>query len=228
MDKMKKVMILTDSCGLPRSFPEEAKTPYEKTYTGLLKQQFADVVFFQLSTGSATAVDLIGQALSYFDNWEPDFIILQAGMADCRPEPVSNFERLILTEFPSMHRLKSYIFRPMIMSRLIKWRGKYNVTPARFKRNIKKFKAVFPNSEILWLEIYTSASGEYENHRPGVVKRIADYNQIIKGILGSGFIPIQAELVSCNGIHTDHLHMNKNGHQKVYELLKKRLDAKFN
>jgi hypothetical protein len=224
---MKKIMILADSCGLPRSFPEEAKTAYEETYPYALRKHYPDVDFYQLCMGGMTAPELIGQAVAYFDTWNPDVIIVQVGIDDCRPEPVSNFTRIVLTEFEFLHRLRSYVFRPVIMKKLIRLWSNYRVPPAKFKRNIKKIRSVFPHAQIYWLEIFTSASGGYEEHRPGVLKRIDEYNGMIKKILKAGFVPIQNELNSVSGVNADHLHLNRIGHKKIFEILKDRLDQLF-
>ena len=224
---MKKIMILADSCGLPRGFPEDAKTTYEETYPFNLRRAYPDVDFYQLCMGGVTAPDLIGQAVAYFDKWEPDVIIVQVGIDDCRPEPVSNFVRIVLTEFDFLHRFRAYVFKPIIMKRLIKFWPKYRVSPSKFKRNIKKIQSVFPNSQIFWLEIFTSESGGYEEHRPGVLKRIDEYNGMLKKILKSGFVPIQSELNKIGGVNADHLHLNRIGHKKIFEILKERLDQHF-
>jgi lysophospholipase L1-like esterase len=224
---MKKIMILTDSCGLPRSFPENAKTSYEETYPYLLEKEYPKVDCFKQCLGGAAAPDLIGQAIAYFDNWKPDLIIIQAGMTDCRPEPVSNFTRIVLTEFDFLHRFKAYIFRPSIMKRLIRFSAKYRVSPTKFKRNIRKIQAVFPNSKIYWLEIFTSASGGYEEHRPGVLKRIAQFNEIIQKTVKSGFIPIHNELNASGGVNADHLHLNAKGHRKIFEIIKTKIENEF-
>ncbi len=221
---MKKIMLLADSCALPRSFPEDARTAFEETYPYQLEKYFKDIDFYKLCMGGMTAPDLIGQAIAYFDKWEPEIIIVQVGIDDCRPEPISNFVRIVLSEFEFLQRFKLIIYKPAVMRWLIKIWPKYRVAPNRFKRNIKKLQTIFPKAKIYWLEIFTSASGGYEEHRPGVLGRIHEYNGILKKQLKDGFVPIQAELNNVSGVNSDHLHLNKMGHKRIFELLRDRLD----
>ena len=78
---------------------------------------------------------------------------------------------------------------------------------------------IFPNTKILWLEIFTSANGGYESHRPGVLKRISEFNVILKDLLKDRFVEIQESLNTVNGIRPDHLHLNNDGHAKIFELI---------
>ena len=78
---MKKLLLITDSLGLPRLFPE--KTEYEDTYPNLLKKHF---IIMQYSKGGGTIIELYEQT-GYFKAFEPDVIILQSGIVDCAPRP---------------------------------------------------------------------------------------------------------------------------------------------
>lgn len=220
----KRIMILTDSCGLPRVFPEENKSIYEDTYPYKLQQHFADTVIFQYSQGNATVVDLASQAISYFHGWDPDYIIVQVGMADCRPEPLSKLFMLLLAQVPILHRLRNFLKKPSVMSRLVKWLARYNTTPSEFKRNVKKIKSLFPRSKIIWFGIFTSEMGELEKYRPGITKRIDEYNGMIDKIIGKGFIDLQKHISYDHGITKDHLHLTKEGHEICFKLLLEKMN----
>jgi hypothetical protein len=222
---MKKVMILADSCALPRGFPEESRTAFEETYPYLLQKQLPDATFYQFCMGGISTPDLLGQAIAYFDRWEPEIIVVQVGIVDCRPEPVSNFLRVMLNEFTFLQRFKLLIYKPSVMKRLIKLKTRSRLTPNQYKRNIKKLQSVFPDSKIFWMEISTTASGGYEEHRPGVLARIAEFNSVIKSALPDGFVPVHDKLSAANGISADHLHFNRAGHAIVFETLKTRIDS---
>lgn len=220
---MKKVLLLTDSCSLPRSFPKEHAVRYEETYPYLLRKSFPSLDICNITLGGATSSELIGQAASYFDSWQPDIIIVHAGIVDCRPEPVSQFFRLILTEFEFMIRLKAYIFSPFVMRRLIRFRAHDRVSIGKFQRNIKKLKSFFTNAKILWLEISTTKGNGYDDSRPGIIKRISEYNSILAKNLKDGFVHINNDLNNVDGVNSDHIHLNKNGHAVVHSLLKERI-----
>jgi acyl-CoA thioesterase I len=224
---MKKVMLLADSCGLPRGFPESEKTAFEETYPYLLRKHFPNVDFFQLCVGGISGPELIGQAVAYFDKWRPDIIIVQVGIDDCRPEPIPNVLRIILSEIEFLQRFKGYIYKPAIMKRLIRFWPFYRISPNTFKRNVKKIQAVFPASKLYWMEIFTSADGGYEEHRPGVLKHIQVFNDLLKNNVKSGYVPLHDELNSVAGVNADHLHLNPRGHRKIFEILTAKLENEF-
>ena len=221
-NQMYKFLILTDSASNPRSFPATMVTELEETYPYLLRAEFNDPVFYQLSFGNITTEQLLSQAISYLSHWHPDIIVVQSGMADCRPEAFTELEKSIITGIPMIGRvgrLRHLLHDPKI----IKKRQKYRVTPNKFRKTLRKFKLIFSKSEILWIEIYTSISGGYEKSRPGVFKRIDTYNAIIKEIYGRNSISIQKALDDVNGVSTDHMHLNKSGHAAVANILIERI-----
>lgn len=215
-NQMCKFLILTDSASNPRSFPATMVTELEETWPYLLRTEFRNSTFYQLSYGNITTEQLLNQAISYLFHWHPDIIIVQSGMADCRPEAFTEREKTIIKEFPMIRRL-------LYNSKIIKKRQKYRVTPNKFRKTLKKFKLIFSKSEILWIEIYTSTSGEYEKSRPGVLKRMDTYNAIIKEIYGKNSISIQEVLDDVNGVNTDHMHLHKRGHDATANILIERI-----
>ena len=174
---MHKFLILTDSASNPRSFPISEITQLEETYPYILRAEFKGSVFYQLSFGNITTQRLLGQAISYLSHWHPDIIIVQSGMADCRPEAFTELEKNLITGvlggIPKIGKRLRYL---LYNSSFIKKRQKYRVTPSSFRKTLNKFKLIFSRSEIFWVEVYTAASGEYEKNRPGVLKRMDVFN----------------------------------------------------
>ncbi len=83
---MRKVMILTDSDGNPRSFPPSEVFELEETWPYLLRRHFQDATFWQLSLGEMTTGALTSQPMGYLTHWKPEVIIVQSGINDCKPE----------------------------------------------------------------------------------------------------------------------------------------------
>jgi hypothetical protein len=219
---MYKFMILTGSDGNPRSFPPNEVVQLEETYPYILRSHFKDSVFWQLSFGNITSSKLLSQPLSYLTHWNPDIIIVQTGMVDCRPEAFSDFQKEIISKFTwkFFSHFKKYIEHPL----WIKRRQLYKVPPDNFRILIKKFKQMFPKSKIFWLEI--CAGTKYEETRPGLGKRMDQYNAIIRQVYGEDMVPVQQKMLEVNGFNgVDHVHWNKRGQQAVAEILLERINA---
>ena len=217
---MYKFMILTSSVGNPRSFPTSEKVELEETYPYLIRNKFSKSTFWQLSYGNISTSKLVNQPMGYLSNWKPDIIIVQSGIADCRPE-IFNEKQLSLIEKitgPFYGYLRKLLFHPKIIS----LKQNYRLPKSSFKRTLKRFKLVFPKSKIFWLEISTGDG--YENFRPGMNERKKEYNKIIKEIYGDNFILVQDKLSKVSGFNCeDHVHLNKNGHTVIAEVLLKEI-----
>lgn len=219
---MYKFMILTDSDGNPRSFPPPEVFELEDTYPYLLRKYFKDSTFWQLSYGNPTTLELTGQPISYLTHWKPDIIIVQAGIADCRPEAFSDFQRQIISLITGrfFKWFKKYVDHPA----WIKHRQLYRVSKGSFRTTIKKFKLIFSQSKIFWLEIGTGP--KYEQIRPGVERRMTEYNEMIKQIYGEDFVPIRQKVLGVDGYNAiDHGHLNKRGHRVVADILLEKINS---
>ncbi len=204
-----KFLLATDSSANPRSFPAAMSVRLEETYPYLLREAFKDSVFFQLSFGNITTEDLLSQPMAYLTHWEPDFIIVQSGLADCRPEAFSELEKRVIERLPGaiFGKLKRNIQNPKIVRR----RQIYRVPPQSFRKTLKKFKMVFSKSKIYWLEI--CAAPGYEQDRPGIGSRLAEYNKIIKEVYGGGFVCLQEGILQVDGFNRDHQHWLRQAHR---------------
>ena len=215
-----KVMVLTDSDGYPRSFPPSEVFALEESWPYLLRAHFKDAVFWQLSFGNITTGRLTSQPMGYLTHWDPDIIIVQSGIADCRPEAFSEFQMEIISKltWKFFGKLKKYVNHPAWIRR----RQVYRVSVASYRKTLKKFKLVFPRSNVLWLEISTGP--KYEQFRPGVERRKEEFNAIIKDVYGKGFVPAQEKLRSVDGFNAgDHGHQNKRGHRVLADVLIERI-----
>ena len=215
-----KILILTDSAANPRSFPIEDKTELEDTYPYLLRKEFCESTFYQLSIGNVTTEDLLVQSISYLNHWNPDFIIIHSGINDCRPEAFYEYEKLIINKLTRRfyHIMKKIVFSP----KLIKFRQVYRVKKKDFEKSAKRLKSIFDKSNIFWLEI--CADENYEINRPGVNKRIKEYNRILKEIFGDNLINIAETMKNHKGFNIDKLHWNIKGHKIAYEAIKDKIN----
>jgi hypothetical protein len=216
---MLKFIILTDSIGNPRSFPVTELTELEETYPYLLRSYFKEAIFWQLSYGNVSSEQLIRQAGAYLTHWNPDYIIVQSGIIDSRPEAFSEFQKTVMNKMsgPLARRLRKTFYNPS----WIKKRQISRTSKASFKKTAKKLRLLFDDAKIFWLEI--CAADAYERARPGVQRRIIKYNQILEGIYGERLIPVKEKLLEVEGFNADNLHWNKRGHEVVSKILINRI-----
>lgn len=218
-------MILTDSDGYPRSFPPSEVFELEETYPYIIRNHFKDSIFWQLSYGNATTMKLVSQPLGYLTHWEPDIIVVQSGIADCRPEAFSDFQLEVISKFTwkFFSRIKKYVNHPA----LIKHRQVYRVSKRSYKKTLKMFKLIFSKSKIFWFEI--SMGTRYDESRPGIERRKKEFNEIIKEVYGEDFVPVQKKLLEVDGFNgVDHGHMNKRGHKVLADVLIERINSYLN
>ena len=214
-----KILVLTDSAANPRSFPASMVVQLEETYPYLLRDAFERAVFYQLSFGNVVTEDLASQAVAYLTHWKPDFIVVQAGLSDCRPEAFTEAEKGVIKRLPDRFfgRLKKHLYHPP----LIKRRQLYRVSPDNFRKTARKLKMVFPRSRLLWLEI--CAGADYELERPGVGRRIVEYNEILHEVFGDDLVRIGEKMHQVNGFNRDNIHWVKSAHAAVGQILVDRI-----
>lgn len=215
-----KFLILAESGANPRSFPISEVTQLEETYPYLIRNEFKDSTFWQLSFGNISTEQLLSQAIAYLSHWTPDIIIVHSGLNDCRPEAFTEFQKTVINKLsgPFFGKIKKYVFHPA----LIKRRQVYRISKRSFRKTAKKFKLIFARSKIFWLGI--CAGSGYEEARPGVNKRMEDYNKIIEEIYSNDCIKIQGKMLEINGFNVDNLHWNKRGHAAVADVLLERIN----
>jgi hypothetical protein len=216
-----KILILTDSAANPRSFPPSMAVQLEETYPYLLRDAFDGAVFYQLSFGNVVTEDLVSQAIAYLTHWKPDFIVVQSGLADCRPEAFSEAEKALIRRLPDrlFGGIKKHLYHPAIVRR----RQVHRVAPESFRKSARKLKMIFAKSRVLWLEI--SAGVAYEKERPGVGRRMAEYNRILRDVFGDDVVPTQELVESVNGFNQDQTHWVGSAHRAVGQLLVERISG---
>lgn len=221
-----KILILADSASNPRSFPDPEKTTLEETYPYLLREEFSDSTFWQLSFGNITSEELCSQAIGYLSHWKPNIIIVHSGVNDCRPEPLTQFQNRLLNIFTLglMYRIKflrNIIYSPYVIKNMSKSR----VSVKSFKKTLKRLKLVFSDSKIYWLEI--AAHRDYEGDRPGFIKRALSYNELIKEVYQNDMILTCKAIEDVDGFNVDNLHWRKDAHKVVAKTLIRKINNDF-
>lgn len=88
MAEKRRILVITDSLGLPRDYPE--RCIYSDTWPALLKKD--GHIIHQISIGGATVSELADQLLSYHLSFCPDVVLFQSGIVDCAPRAFTRNE----------------------------------------------------------------------------------------------------------------------------------------
>jgi hypothetical protein len=204
-----KVIIITDSLGLPRSTPECVQ--FEDTYIEKLKDKYKDIKFISLSLGGATLATLKEQYFNYFQPVNPDLVIVHAGIVDCAPRALKKWEAAVINSNFVSRKIYSLLFKRH--TAFIRKVRNLTYTPiSQFEKMVKDFGYLLQD-KVVWFTIIP-ARKVYEEQLPGITGNINNYNSTLKSVLGSRIVDL-ADMPD-EGIMSDHHHINEIGHQHVY------------
>lgn len=211
-----RILILSDSLGLPRDFKGE-KVLYEETYIYLLKKRFPNSDIIHVGIGGATMADIKKQSL-YYPAMSPDFVFIQCGIVDCAPRAFTKFESKVIRKL----RLKK-VFNPFVIF-LRKYRRHTYTSKRKFKKYIldinKNFKKT--TNQIYYLGILPG-SDEYEVLLPKITNQINIYNNILEK---EGLWYVDNSDFPLDGILSDHHHLNAYGNiiifNKILNIIEKK------
>ena len=199
-------VVITDSCGLPRSFPTEEATSYSDTFPCKISKKLRFDQFYQQSLGGTTTPSNLNRFISYFSHCQPEIIIVQQGIIDCTPRSLDLVEGEILKRLN--FKLYNYISQN---ERLIRFRNTRFVPKEKFKQALKKFRIMFDDSKIFWiLPVYN-----FKSSSELLKKNCIEYSQIIKNIFGNCSIDLNKDFNQKNGFMPDGIHFSKKGHDII-------------
>lgn len=203
-DRQMKVLLLTDSLSLPRSY-ENGTVLWEDIYFNKLRHHFFDIEFILVAMGGATITQL-HLTLNYYKETKPDIVILQSGIVDCAPRALGQLEQQIVIKL-RMFRL----VHPFIKG-LRKIRNITYTKPKEYEETLLKIKNSFPGKPFISIGILPGCEA-YDKKVPGVSKRIEQYNAILK----QHSIFIDNRNFPRDGIINDFHHLNEKGHQEIFD-----------
>lgn len=217
---MKRLLIITDSLGAPRTVPE--LVTYDQTWTSMVKQHAQDLGY-DVSPHTINGLDtraldrLVDEKLHLYD---PDLVLFQFGIVDCAPRVFSDREKLI--------------FRVLHLHRLAAKIGKKYHAPLSAKRDVtavslKEFEAFVPKIynkiksasrkpvKIINVPIGSACQG-YVDISPTIKQKISDYNKVIE--LHSDLFLKRFKNVPVEEIYTaDRHHLNPAGHKLLADIV---------
>lgn len=213
---MIKVLVITDSLGLPRKTPEVVL--YQETWVHQLSKQFA---LHQISIGGGVVEDLFTQ-VEYAKMFDPDIVIVQSGIVDCAPRALTKLESLSLNRFWLTRKILKGILKPGVLKFLRTKRNKKYTEENKFEKNVANFIEAF-HEKLYWIEILP-ASNEYELLLPGIKKNVEKYNAVLKKQLKGNFIGLDD--IKGEHIMSDNIHLSSNGHAYLFSKIKNLISQK--
>ncbi|MCC2636664.1 MAG: hypothetical protein K0Q68_383 [Moraxellaceae bacterium] len=224
MPAMKKILILTDSLGVPRTRPELLADDVCWVYR--LVDEGSDRFRFRLSTvPGLDSRQLLAMSRLYHAAIVPDVIVLQVGIVDAYPRALKRIELSLLARLPGFLSRFVHALVKRFYASLVRLRNIHYVEPEEFRRNLLEFRSLFPDTRILVLPV-APATAEYRRRNPLVAQSIADYNLILGEVFGEGFLgdcfagePPEAVVTS------DNHHLSELGNERVFEVVRRALAA---
>lgn len=210
---MKKILVITDSLGLPRPAPEVVE--YEQTWVYMLSQQSQ---VWQHSSGGSTIRELYSQ-IEYFKMFNPDIVIIQSGIVDCAPRAMSKFENEFINKVWLTKKLAKKFLKEKTLNFLRRKRSCFYTSAYDYEKFVNLFKKAF-SDKLYWVGIVPANAG-YEKKIPGITLQIEKYNKILNRNLSGKFI--NSDNLTEKDVMSDFIHLTVSGHLSVFENIKKQI-----
>jgi hypothetical protein len=215
MDK-KKILVITDSLGLPRTEPQCVND--SEAWPHMLANHVEHEVY-TFTRGGATSSDIVQELGGYLGAYTPDIVIVQVGIVDCAPRALTRTELKVVSVLPVIGKLVNLVvkrFRKnIVMARKITYTNKN-----KFRLNVELIRKKFDSSKVYFVSILPALE-KYEKYNPGVTKNIADFNEILEK-QGDYITPYTFSILDAITMSDFH-HLNKNGHKIVFNAVLKEL-----
>ncbi|MBQ4861993.1 hypothetical protein J8L98_09855 [Pseudoalteromonas sp. MMG013] len=219
MNKKTKVLILTDSLGLPRCAPEETEDNDVWVYklTDALSSSYSFRMLRQRSLDSSRLIENIDSSLKAYK--DVDFVILQVGIVDCYPRTISKENLRWINKTPKW--VQNFIYKKVKSNAnyYIERHDNRFVKPDEYLRNIEKLKSTFPDSKFLVIPI-GPACESYAKSNSKIKSSIEEYNLILEKSFQTGYLSNIFEDVELTDMYiSDGHHLSEQGHNRVFNSL---------
>lgn len=223
-----RIIIFTDSLGRPRpDILESERTYYKDVYGYKLKKNFKfeheiELIYIE----SLDTEDAIHWSQRMVAFREPDLVIFQIGVNDCAPRLFKKNTRCII--FNEYFRKITFDFFLKLISyfrySFTKLRKLVYVSKENYEKNINTIcdEILKYNSKCKFIYISTAKSDNLDKKSYHYNQNIEEYNLILKNKFKENYIDINS-LISKNGLIFDNIHLNKESHEKLYQVLKNKI-----
>lgn len=209
-----KILVLSDSLALPRHKPETCI--FDNTWPQLLKN--SGFTLHQVSLGGGTIIDIFKQS-KYHKSFNPDIVIVQAGIVDCAPRFISRDEKYFLTKIPRYgKKVINFLNKPWLR----KIRSLTYVKQKEYNKYLKRIVKLYGNAQQIYFCEIVGGEG-YENVLPGIRRNIRKYNSILSSIEGTKMINFEQDDITMSDFH----HLNRNGHRDLFNQIRTQIELDF-
>ncbi len=223
-----RIIIFTDSMGRARpDIDEIERTYYEDVYGYKLKKYFDKDEVELIYVESLDTQDAIHWSQRMVAFRRPDLVIFHIGINDCVPRLFSKGNCKIVFN-PIFRKITKDFFIKLFSYfryKITKVRPLVYVPKESFRNNLKEImteiKKYSPKCNFMAIGI---AKSELLNKKSyGFNRNVEEYNKILKEIFGENFIDIN-RIFENNFLISDGLHLKKESHQVVFEVLVKKIE----
>ncbi|MFT6989284.1 MAG: lysophospholipase L1-like esterase [Paraglaciecola sp.] len=215
----KKVLIITDSLGLPRCIPEEVSD--DDTWCYKLTDHFSGKYNFRFfrHRGLDTAALIHHLKASINAYQKPDIVILQIGVVDCYPRALSLTHLSMIKKTPKfvqdiIHKIVNKNYEYFVNSSDNRY-----VKPVDFVSNLKVISEQFKMTNLYVLPI-APACNHYIKRNSKIEESIDLYNEYLKDVFGE---KVLSSMYKCTNIDnlflSDGHHLSSYGHDLVFRSL---------
>ena len=211
-----KILIIGDSNCLPHYDLPNKSINLEDIYTFKLQKKLNKHIIEKVIWGGITTIQLTNFAISYYEKWQPDIVIIHSGINDVKKQFISNSLSHYVLKFLSLFNISKKKYKNDILynQNLINFRSVPKVKAKDFKEQILRIKASFSKSKIIYIGIHSNI--KVNNERPNTFQDIINYNNILKEEFKEYFIDNSIFSLEHDYME-DGYHLNKKGHNKLLE-----------
>ena len=224
-----RIIIFTDSLGRPRPDMNEAdRTFYSDVYGYKLKEYFKckhDIELLYIE--SLDTEDAVHWSQRMVAFREPDLVIFHLGINDCVPRLFKKGNKSII--FNTFFRKITFDFFLKLFSyfryKITKLRPIVYVKKDDFYKNFQKiiFEIKKYSKDVQFISIGISKSDILNKKSFSYNKNVEEYNKILKQIFEEGYVEIN-NITEKYGFISDNLHLTKESHSALYEVLKVKIE----
>lgn len=219
----KRLLIVTDSLGAPRTEPETVT--YEQTWVYQVKKAFEERGYdvFPITQNGLHSSELLSLAETKLPLYHPDLAIIQCGVVDCAPRVLTDYEKLAV-RILHIHKIVRY-FAHKYHAVLSRWRDITLYKPEQFDEHMEKTRSLL-NCTLIQIPIAPPCRA-YEEKSPLIARNIRRFNQVLKkhsDIFLNEFADL-SQKDAAEIFMTDHHHLNPSGHNLIAGIIIRQIPA---
>ncbi len=213
-----KILIITDSLGCPRVYPEYL--PSTQAWPIRLQEKYPNNVVY-VSMPGLTTKRLYNEISNYLKAYEVDAVIIQVGIVDCAPRALTQNELKILSRIPIVNRVVRF-FVKKYRSKMVSFRKVTYTNVRDFRYYTHAITSCFNNKILFFLPIAPPTKA-YEEYNPGVSSNVSCYNSILSE--NAMLIDVYSGCDSNSIYMEDYHHLNKEGHNLIFNRVSDRIEV---